>query len=87
MWKNILINLLSFYQRVISPFISIHLNLHCRYYPSCSEYARMAIMEWGALKGSYLALKRFLRCNPFFPGGVDFPPTKKLSNEEKFYGQ
>jgi len=43
----------------------------CRFYPSCSEYSIQALKAFGVLKGSWLSLKRVLRCNPFNPGGYD----------------
>jgi hypothetical protein len=62
--------LLSFYQRGISPW----LGPHCRFYPSCSEYARQAVTNRGFLKGAALALKRILSCHPLHPGGFDPAP-------------
>lgn len=59
--KKLLLSLIRFYQRNISP----SLPARCRYYPTCSAYAFQAIAKYGAVKGSYLALKRFLRCHPF----------------------
>lgn len=47
---------------------------HCRFYPSCSVYAVEAVDKHGAIKGSWLMVKRLLRCHPFHPGGVDFVP-------------
>jgi hypothetical protein len=47
---------------------------HCRFYPSCSEYAKEALDKHGLLGGSFLALKRLLRCNQFFKGGFDPVP-------------
>ncbi|MFH1684532.1 MAG: membrane protein insertion efficiency factor YidD [Candidatus Margulisiibacteriota bacterium] len=46
----------------------------CRYFPSCSTYAEEAVDRHGALKGIFLALKRVIRCNQFFPGGFDPVP-------------
>ena len=65
-----LIGLLLFYQNVISPMRPPT----CRYYPSCSQYALTAIRRFGPLKGTWLALKRLLRCHPWTPGGVDHVP-------------
>ena len=67
--KQLLINLVQFYQRRISPLKKPC----CRFYPTCSEYAILAIQKHGALKGSIKALWRILRCNPFGRGGIDFP--------------
>lgn len=62
--------LIRFYQCAISP----HLGANCRFRPTCSAYAAEAIQKYGALKGSYLAAKRILRCHPFHPGGYDPVP-------------
>ena len=62
------------YQRLISPL----LRPRCKYVPSCSEYARMAIGEFGAIRGLILAGWRLLRCNPASHGGVDYPCDQKL---------
>ena len=43
----------------------------CRFYPSCSHYGYQAVYKYGALKGTWMAVKRILRCNPFNPGGYD----------------
>ena len=59
--KNLLLRLIKFYQRGISPFFPAR----CRYSPTCSQYAVEAITKYGAAKGGWLALKRFLRCHPF----------------------
>jgi putative membrane protein insertion efficiency factor len=58
------------YQWTLRPFIGAH----CRFWPSCSEYAIEAFRQHGGLKGSLLAGKRVLRCNPWHPGGVDPVP-------------
>ena len=59
--KKLLLCLIRFYQKAISPAFPAR----CRYYPTCSRYAYEAITKYGAFKGSWLALKRFLRCHPF----------------------
>ena len=64
-----MIALLRAYKRWISPLIP----RACRFEPSCSEYARLAIVKHGALHGSWRALGRLCRCHPFHPGGVDYP--------------
>lgn len=69
--KKILIILIKFYKKYISPF---QLYNHCIYTPTCSQYGIEAIEKYGALKGSYLTIKRILRCNPFAKGGYDPVP-------------
>lgn len=60
------------YQIVLSPW----LGHHCRFYPSCSQYAVEAITEYGIIRGTGLALRRLLRCHPWHEGGVDpVPPA------------
>ena len=68
--KNIFILLIKIYKKFISPMISF-LGVHCKYYPTCSEYAIEAIEKYGVIKGTFLGLKRILRCNPFSKGGYD----------------
>jgi len=68
--KSILLTLIKFYQRAISPYLP---NC-CRYTPTCSEYAIQAIRKYGALKGGWMAFLRILRCNPFHKGGYDPVP-------------
>jgi putative membrane protein insertion efficiency factor len=63
------IALLALYKRRISPLLPPS----CRFTPTCSEYARLAIGKYGALYGGALAVGRLLRCHPFHPGGVDLP--------------
>lgn len=65
--RVILIALIRFYQNFISPFRPPT----CRFYPSCSSYACDALNKYGALKGSWLSVKRLLRCNPWSSGGYD----------------
>lgn len=65
--KRLPILLIKFYQKFISPLKKPS----CRFYPSCSEYAIQALNKYGFLIGSYMAVKRIIRCNPFNPGGYD----------------
>ena len=65
--KSIFIFVIKIYQKVISPW----LGKSCRFYPTCSEYSKKAIIKYGVLKGSWLGIKRILRCNPFGNGGYD----------------
>lgn len=67
--KKVLIAMVRFYRRYISPLRPPC----CRFVPTCSQYALEALEKYGALKGSYLALRRFLRCHPFHKGGFYDP--------------
>ncbi len=62
--KKFLIALIRFYQKQISPAFPAR----CRFRPTCSAYALEAISKYGVLKGGSLALRRFLRCQPFYKG-------------------
>ena len=62
--KKLLLAIIRFYQRAISPLFPAR----CRFNPTCSAYALEAIHKYGAIKGGWLALKRFLRCHPFYKG-------------------
>lgn len=62
------------YQRVVSPMLHALTGARCRFHPTCSEYAREAIGLHGALRGTYLALRRLGRCHPFGGSGVDAVP-------------
>ncbi|MDD2394077.1 MAG: membrane protein insertion efficiency factor YidD [Eubacteriales bacterium] len=65
--KKLFLMLIRFYKSAISPY----LGNNCRFTPTCSEYAYEAVSRYGALKGSWMALRRLLRCNPFCKGGYD----------------
>lgn len=67
--KRLLLGLIRFYRKHISP-------MHqpcCRFTPTCSTYAMQAIEKYGALKGTYLAVRRILRCHPFYKGNLYDP--------------
>jgi putative membrane protein insertion efficiency factor len=68
--KTVLLALLRGYQYLVRPM----LGSNCRFYPSCSDYAREAIARHGAMRGVWLAVKRVGRCHPYHPGGFDPVP-------------
>jgi uncharacterized protein len=68
-----LIWLVRAYQLLISPLTPPS----CRFYPCCSSYAITALRRFGPLKGSWLTVRRLLRCNPWNPGGVDHVPQRR----------
>ena len=76
--KYLLISIINLYQKI--PFSSHN---QCRFIPTCSNYAKEAILTYGSIKGSYLAIKRILRCNPLGPSGYDPVPLKKETKHEK----
>ena len=61
------------YQKYISPLFAPR----CKYYPSCSTYTELAITEFG-IKGLFMGIYRFVRCNPFSHGGVDYPSNQAV---------
>jgi len=71
--RKALILPIRFYRRFISPALPNR----CRFVPTCSEYAIEALETHGALKGSWLAIRRILKCQPFHPGGFDPVPPRK----------
>lgn len=73
--KKVLIALINFYQKNISP---LKKSATCKYIPTCSCYGKEAIEKHGAVKGSFLTIYRILRCNPFSKGGYDPVPPKKI---------
>jgi putative membrane protein insertion efficiency factor len=70
---RVLLRLIGFYSRAISPALPPR----CRFYPTCSAYAVEAISRHGAARGSWLALRRLVRCAPWHPGGVDLVPDAR----------
>ena len=67
--KTLLLALIRFYQRAVSP----HFPARCRFRPTCSAYALEAIQKYGAARGGFLALKRIARCQPFYKGSFYDP--------------
>jgi len=70
MFKKIFLFFILVYQKGISPYM----RPHCRFTPTCSQYAYLAIAKYGALHGSYLAIRRILKCHPLHKGGYDPVP-------------
>ncbi len=68
--KKILIGFIKLYQKIISPLTPPS----CRFYPTCSHYGIEAVEKHGALKGSWLAVRRISKCHPFHEGGFDPVP-------------
>ncbi|MGN1402102.1 MAG: membrane protein insertion efficiency factor YidD [Bacillus sp. (in: firmicutes)] len=77
--KKLLLSLIKFYRKFISPLTPPS----CRFYPTCSQYGIEAIQRFGAVKGSWLTIKRILKCHPFHPGGIDLVPEKKDKNNRQ----
>lgn len=71
MMKKIMIKMIRGYQKYLSP---LKMQVHCIYTPTCSQYAIEALEKYGVVKGSWLAVKRILRCHPFAKGGYDPVP-------------
>jgi len=63
--------LIRFYQKIISPALPDNT---CKFYPTCSHFGYQAVQKYGAIKGTFMAIYRILRCNPFNPGGYDPVP-------------
>jgi len=68
--RSVLLALIRAYRFLLSPWVGNQ----CRFWPTCSDYAGQAIGRFGALRGSWLAARRVLRCNPWHPGGIDPVP-------------
>lgn len=76
--KTALLLIIKSYRSLISPLFPAT----CRFQPTCSQYALEAIACYGAIKGSWLAVKRILRCHPFHPGGYDPVPHCDRSRDQ-----
>lgn len=79
MIKTLLLGAVKLYKLTLSPWIGEH----CRFYPSCSDYYRDAIEARGALRGSFLFMRRLLKCQPFYSGGVDLAPAKGCEKKHR----
>ena len=75
---KILIGFIRAYKFLLSPWVG----QHCRFQPTCSTYTIDAISRYGALKGSWLGLRRLSRCHPWSAGGVDPVPELKTKNQD-----
>lgn len=73
--RFVLISLIRLYQKI--PFKS---HSYCRFQPTCSNYAIGCLNEFGFFKGTYLSIKRIIRCNPHSHGGYDPIPIKEVNN-------
>ena len=71
MLKRVLLGLIWVYQK-----ISAKTPPHCRFYPTCSEYMRQAIVKYGVFRGGWLGIKRICRCHPLNEGGYDPVPDE-----------
>jgi uncharacterized protein len=76
--RFVMIAIIQCYKTLISPV----LGNNCRFYPSCSTYSMEALTVHGVLKGSYLTVRRLLKCHPFHEGGID-PVPQKFGNNKK----
>lgn len=71
------VRIIRLYQKLISPM----LGPHCRFYPTCSQYAVEALTTHGVVKGTGYTVLRICKCHPLHPGGVDFVPPHKSQEE------
>lgn len=78
--KKIALFLIDFYRKHLS---KLKRKPTCRFYPTCSEYAYVAIQKHGFFFGSLLAIKRILKCNPFCKGGVDYVPETLFAKKKR----
>ncbi|MEO6953558.1 MAG: membrane protein insertion efficiency factor YidD [Polyangia bacterium] len=83
---RVLLLVIAFYQRVVSPLLHASFGPRCRFHPTCSEYARLAIIEHGVLRGGWLGLRRLGHCHPFHAGGVDLVPPRGATSSSLLRG-
>lgn len=72
MLSRLAVILIRTYQLLISPY----LGKHCRFYPTCSDYALTVYKEWGFIRGTFFTLRRLIKCGAWNPGGYDPPPIR-----------
>lgn len=72
MLARIVLGLIWLYQKTLSPFVG----MHCRFHPSCSRYTAEAVRRFGAIRGSWMGVRRICRCNPACEGGIDPVPEQ-----------
>lgn len=70
--RRIIVIPIKFYRYFLSPF----LGNHCRFYPTCSAYAELAILRFGVIRGLWLAICRLAKCHPWHSGGIDHVPER-----------
>jgi len=73
MFSKLFIGLIKGYQKFVSPMMAPH----CRFTPTCSQYALEAVQRFGVIKGLFMASKRILKCHPFHEGGDDPVPNNQ----------
>ncbi|MEX1033073.1 MAG: membrane protein insertion efficiency factor YidD [Cellvibrionaceae bacterium] len=78
--RRLAIRLIRGYRYLISPLLGDC----CRFYPSCSHYGEEAVAKHGVVRGSWLTLKRLLKCHPFHPGGIDWVPGTEGREQHSF---
>ncbi|MBI5466893.1 MAG: membrane protein insertion efficiency factor YidD [Candidatus Kerfeldbacteria bacterium] len=78
--RRVVSRLIVIYQQTLSPDHGWNRAAHphgfCRYYPTCSEYTRQAVMRFGVMSGLWLGFRRILRCHPWAAGGIDQLPER-----------
>ncbi len=81
MFKSLLIVFIDTYRYLISPLLPAS----CRFYPTCSQYAKEALIQFGVIKGGLLTIRRLIKCHPYHQGGFD--PVPHFNNQDKNNGK
>ena len=74
--RFIALGLIFLYQRLVSPVLVVVFRSGCRFHPTCSEFARQALLRYGLWRGFLMSIGRLSRCHPFHPGGYDPPELR-----------